>query len=960
MMIWKSLFRTIRKSMGRYLAILSIIALGVGFFAGLRVTQKAMIKTADSYISELELYDFRLISTLGFTEDDVNAFREAKGIKAAEGSVSSDFIYVTDSGSDSVLHAHSLMQNINGLDVISGRLPENADECILDAKYTDESKIGTYIVLSQNNPDNIIDTFAYDKYKVVGIANASAYINFERGTTSLANGSVSGFVYIPAEGFNTDYYTEIYITIPRDGEIYSDEYNDCIENAKGTVEELLAERADIRFEKIYSDAKSEIDDAKAELEENINELDSAQKEIDDGWALYNSKREEAEKLFADTEASLKSARSELDAARAALDAAWADPSSANEQVKAALEAAEKELAGKEAMYAKSVEAYQNAVADANKEFADTEQKLSDSQAELDDAREKINDAQSEIADAENELEKLEPAITYVLERSSNIGYASFENDTSIVSGVAKVFPLFFFLVAALVCITTMTRMVSEQRTENGILKALGYNSSAIAGQYLFYAGSASVIGCVIGFFIGSKFLPMALWQVYNIMYSIARPIEFVLDWQLFALCSLLYLFCALGATWLVCYRDLSESSAELIRPKAPAAGKRILLEHINFIWKHIKFLHKVSIRNILRYKKRMFMMIIGIGGCTALLIAGFGISDSIKPVIDNQYNEIELYDASVSFMDSMDEYDRNKFVEEIGDAAESVLFLHTENSDIITKNGSKQIKAVVFTQEPVDFISLHSKKEAIPFPKKGEAVINYRFASENGISKGDTIELIGDDYRKVSVVISGIFDNYVYDYIYVCAETYEEQLSYTPECNAAYVNFPDGKDAKSAGAAILSADGVANVSLIDDMKARVDSMLESIDYIVLIVLVCAGALAFIVLYNLTNITITERTREIATLKVLGFYQREQHYYVFRENIVLTAISALCGIPMGIALLYYVMAQIKISTIYFGCHIEILSYVFAILITFLFTIIVDLTLTSKTKRINMAEAMKAIE
>ena len=321
MMIWKSLFRTIRKSMGRYLAILSIIALGVGFFAGLRVTQKAMIKTADSYISELELYDFRLISTLGFTEDDVNAFREAKGIKAAEGSVSSDLIYVTDSGSDSVLHANSLMQNINGLDVISGRLPENADECILDAKYTDESKIGTYIVLSQNNPDNIVDTFAYDKYKVVGIANASAYINFERGTTSLANGSVSGFVYIPAEGFNTDYYTEIYITIPRDGKIYSDEYNDCIENAKGIVEALLAERADIRFEKIYSDAKSEIDDAKAELEENINELDSAQKEIDDGWALYNSKREEAEKLFADTEASLKSARSELDAARAALDAA---------------------------------------------------------------------------------------------------------------------------------------------------------------------------------------------------------------------------------------------------------------------------------------------------------------------------------------------------------------------------------------------------------------------------------------------------------------------------------------------------------------------------------------------------------------------------------------------------------------------------------------------------------------
>ena len=580
--------------------------------------------------------------------------------------------------------------------------------------------------------------------------------------------------------------------------------------------------------------------------------------------------------------------------------------------------------------------------------------------EIADGQAEIDNAQKELDDARAELDDIEPATVYTLDRGSNLGYASLKNDTAIVSGVAKVFPLFFFLVAALVCITTMTRMVSEKRTENGVLKALGYGSGAIAGQFLFYAGSASVVGCVIGFLLGSRYLPMALWQVYRIMYSIQRPITFVLDWKLFFLCTALYLLCALGATWLVCRRDLRESSAQLIRPKAPTPGKRIFLERIGFLWKHIKFLHKVSIRNILRYKKRMFMMIVGIGGCTALLLTGFGIRDTIQPVVDRQYNEIEYFDASVSFMDTADAAVQAEFVEQTADVAENIAFLHTQNVDAATENGNKAINLVVFTGELTDFVSLHDGKTAIDFPEEGEAVVNYRFASENDLSVGDTVELVGDDYKALTVTVSAVFDNYIYDYIYVSADTCAAQWGQAPECNTAYVNFAEGQETNAAGAVLLGADHVSHVTLTADMRTRVGSMLDSLDYIVLIVLVCAGALAFIVLYNLTNITITERTREIATLKVLGFYQREQNSYVFRENIVLTGISALCGIPMGIALLRYVMAQIKISTIYFGCRLAWESYLLAVLITFAFTFIVDLALTSKTRRINMAEAMKAIE
>ncbi|MGN1445917.1 MAG: FtsX-like permease family protein [Eubacteriales bacterium] len=953
-MLWKSILRTIRKSLGRYLAILAIIALGVGFFAGLRVTRDAICETANQYIEELNLFDFRLVSTLGFTEEDVAAFRELEGIESVQGSVSADLIYRREDGSDAVLHAHTLTEGINGVDILYGRLPQAPNECVLDARYADESRIGETICLSDSNSQDTFDTFAYREYTIVGLCNASAYINFERGSTALGNGSVSGYIYLPLEGFSVDYYTEIYLTLPPSGDMYSDQYQAAVDAMRVSVEDLLDRRAYARYDGIVSEAREAIDNAQAELEEKRQELKDAQAEIDRGWeALRN-----AEAALADSKRQLDDARTQLDNGWAALEAAKANSILTQDQ----LDAMEAELNKKEADYTAGLAAYEQAVRDAEEGFPEAEQELKDAQAEVDEALPQIEEAGGEIDNAMSDLDSVKPATVYTLDRSSNVGYASLENDTAIVSGVARVFPLFFFLVAALVCITTMTRMVGEMRTENGVLKALGYGNGAIIGQYLFYAGSASVVGCVAGFLVGSRFLPMALWQVYKIMYSIDRPVAFVLDFGLFALCSVLYLFCALGATWLVCHRDLRESAAQLIRPKAPAAGKRILLERVGWLWRHIKFLHKVSIRNILRYKKRMVMMIIGIGGCTALLLTGFGIRDSIQPVVTYQYSEIQLYDAAVSFMEPLDAEGQAAFSDAVAGVSQHVVYLHTGSVDLVTGDGSGSVNLVAFDSDLSDFVNLHDGKEPLPFPGPGEAVVDYRFAQEHGVSVGDTVELrdSGLTLAPVTVTVTGIFDNYIYDYIYVSADTLTAAWGEAPEKNTAYVNFAAGQDEKAAGAVLLGADGVATVMLSSDMETRVSSMLESLNYIVLIVLVCAGALAFIVLYNLTNITITERTREIATLKVLGFYQKEQHAYVFRENLVLTGISALCGIPMGIGLLHYVMAQIKISTMYFGCRLSPLSYLFAILITFIFTAVVDMALTAKIKHINMAEAMKAIE
>lgn len=959
-MLVKIVLRTIRKSIGRYLAIFSIIALGVGFFAGLRVTEESMRKTLDGYLKELNLYDFKLVSTLGLTDEDAEAFAALDGVKEARGSYSADFIYLTETGSDSVLHAHTLLDGVNGMDLVSGIFPESADECVLDNALSGTVSIGDEIVFSENNSEETFDSFAYSSYKVTGFVNASEYFHFDRGSTSLAGGSVSGYAYMLPEGFTADYYTELYLTIPSDAEIYSDEYNEALDSLRGSAEDLLNERADIRYNDIYSEAKSETDKAQAELDDKKNELEQAQAELEDGWAQYRSERAAAEERLAATKQELDSAKSEIDAGRSELEAAKADPSAQLPEVAAQLEAAENALNQSEKEYEQGLAAYNEAAAEAQAGFEETEKKLSDSQKEIDDALPELEDAQQEIDDAAAQLAEIKPATVYVLDRSSNVGYASFENDINIVSGVAKVFPLFFFLVAALVCITTITRMVSEQRTENGVLKALGYGGGAVAGQYLFYAGSASAMGCAAGFIIGSRFLPMVLWQVYHIMYSVDRPVVFVLNWGLFAVCTLLYLACALGAAWFVCLKDLKESAAQLIRPKSPEAGKRIIFERITFIWSRLKFLHKVSVRNIMRYKKRMVMMIIGIGGCTALLLTGFGIRDTIQPVIDYQYNEITLYDASVSFLEEIDDEGRNTFSEETESVAEDIIFLRSESVDAQTQKGDQPINLAVFDHAPDGFIDLHDGSRKIAFPEKGEAVINYRFAKENNISVGDELKLRDGELRTLTVTVSDIFDNYFYDYVYLSSETYKEQLSVAPACNTAYVNFKEGQDVRSAGALMLSDDNVASVTASEDMITRIEGMLDSLNYIVLIVLICAGALAFIVLYNLTNITITERTREIATLKVLGFYINEQNSYVFRENLILTGVSTLCGIPMGIALLNYVMAQIKISNFYFGCRLSPLSYLWAVLLTFAFTLIVDLALTGKMKHINMAEAMKVIE
>lgn len=1022
----KTTLREIKNSFGRFVAILAIVALGVGFFAGLMVTTPAMVRSGSAYMEEKELFDLRLLSTLGFEKDAVEAFSQGDGVKAAEGAVFTDFLAESQDGEIQVMTAQTLLPVQNQLQLKEGRLPEASNECVVDSNCYTLAAIGTKIRVAGENDADTADLFAHEEYEIVGVAHAVYYANYERGTSTLGNGKVSGFVYLPPEGFDSDFYTEIFVRMNQEYALYGDEYDAAVKNWKDWARPLTETAAGQRYDRILAEANEKIRDAEGELTEKTadarQELADAERKIADGEAeladanekiadgereLADGRREIEENLrtLSDSEAELADGRmqvedgllqlargrEQLEGALAAAQAAYAatqdaESSAAVMQLTAqlqALEAQETELNGRLAQIEegerqaaagrRELAAAQEELAAGETELAENRQKLADAQQDLEEGRqeyedglkeleEKTAEAEEKIADAKAELADLEEPDIYVLGRETNIGYACFENDSSIVAGIARVFPLFFFLVAALVCITTMNRMVEEQRTQIGVLKALGYSEIAIMGKYLFYSGSAALIGCVLGFAAGCIVFPSVIWNAYKIMYHLGE-ISLIFDPALAGISLLVSLLCSMGTTWLCCRYELKSVAAELIRPKSPKSGKRILLEKIPFLWKRLSFLVKVSIRNVLRYKRRFFMMVIGIGGCTALLLTGFGIRDSIMDVAAQQYGEVQLYELGVMLTDPIDDGESPVMQMALENGAREVTIVCEKALDLTGPDAVKAANIVIpkYPEEMGKYISLHTEDKApLAWPQKGEAIINRKLAEKCGIRVGDEVSLRNEDGERLTVKVTGLCRNFVYNYVYISPDTWEADNGSAPEYKSLYVNVSADADVRALSEKLLGCDGVSAISDSQDFTERVANMMSSLDYIVVLIVFCAGALAFIVIYNLTNINITERIREIATIKVLGFYPNETASYVFRENVVLTAIGALVGLFLGIFLHRFVIEQIDVDMITFDIRILPLSYLWSILLTFVFMVVVDLAMYLKLERINMAESLKSIE
>lgn len=592
-------------------------------------------------------------------------------------------------------------------------------------------------------------------------------------------------------------------------------------------------------------------------------------------------------------------------------------------------------------------------------WEDYEQAKQDAEKELADAEQELKDAEEELLDARDEVDSMDTPELTILDRNSNVGYNNLDSSSDIVAGVSRVFPVFFILIAALVCITTMTRMIDEERTQIGTLKALGYTDREIMNKYLIYSGSGAVLGCALGIAAGSTIFPQILWKAYCIMLSIQPNVVLTVNWPLSLAVLVTYTAIMLFVTWWCCHKTLAENPAELIRPKAPEAGKQIFVEKLPF-WKRISFLNKVTIRNIFRYKQRLAMMLIGIGGCTALLLTGFGLRDSISNVAAYQFENVTKYDMSVYFREEPSERQQDKFIKAVEHDASNRMFYHQSSVEVDFDNRVKEVYLLSGGDEMTEFIDFHKGETPLSLPGKNQVLLSSGVAENLGIRQGDEVILRNSDLEELHLTVSDIYDNHVYNYAIVSPETITEQWGREPEYQMAFICMKDGADVHALSAAISDLSFVMNVAVSEDLAESVGRMMDALDMVIWVIVFCAGLLAVTVLYNLTNININERIREIATIKVLGFNASETAAYVFKENLALTVVGTLLGLVFGKLLLIFVMSQIKIDMVWFTVLTEPVSYLWSIGLTLLSALVVDFVFYFRLDKINMAEALKSVE
>ncbi len=972
---FKNIRRTIFQSMGRYIAIFAIIALGVGFFAGVKNTKGSMMLTCNEYVNRYNMYDFRIVSTYGFTEEDVSAVSDVEQVSEAEGSVTADFFSEDRIGNSIIIRAHSITDKVNKVDLLKGRMPESDDECVADSHFFRESDIGKTLEVTSENSKQTSDALTYKEYKIVGIVNSPYYMmKTDRGTTSLGDGKIEAYVYMPAKGFTSQYFTELFAVSEKQGFVFSDEYYSNIAKTEDAVINAAESMASKRYQQAVDEAQLEIDEGQQEIDEGrqrlkeeknsvYGQLNSAKNTLDEQSSQMNSSREQINSQkdsLNSQKQQVVSAIAEVKQQIESLDPQA--PAETEETLKTQLLQLEENLSQIEGGLEEVSEGEKKldlAEGQIKNGYSDYYSNKSKAERSFASAEAELSNGQTEINKAKEDLENFEKPEIFVQDREDNLGFGSFESNADIVDSIAKIFPVFFFLIAALVCSTTMSRMIDEERTQIGALSALGYTPGRIMLKYMIYSGSAAILGCAVGFFAGSKYFPSFIWKAYGMMFGFA-PLEFYFNWKLALVSLAVSLLCSTGTTYLACRGQLKHMPAEILRPKAPKAGKRIFLERVRFIWKHMKFLHKVSARNIFRYKKRMIMMILGIGGCTSLVLAGFGINDSVAGIADHQYSEIEKYHMTVAFEQSGEDL-KKRFEDEYGKELSNAALLQQTSVNAKGPDANKSCSLMISDDRDIlKAVNFTEDGKKISYPGKGEALINNKLAEMLGVKAGDTIELNYDDTKTATLKVAGIYKNYVSNYIYINEETYQQDMGKAYEPSVLFVSFKDGIDIHNISESINEFDGVIGISINEDAKSRVDDMMVSLNYIIILVIGCAGALAFIVLFNLGNINITEREREIATIEVLGFYPRETGSYVFRENFILVLLGIAAGLPSGFALHKFIMSRIVVDAVSFNEVIEPVSFGLTVVVVLGFAFIVDVILRQKLKRINMAEALKSAE
>ena len=779
------------------------------------------------------------------------------------------------------------------------------------------------------------------------------------------------------DGMDRDVYQK-YVNIPREKRNEEEQaYVEKWENLNTQLADIQEQKAQLEDKK--KDLLVQMNQAgfatEADLEAQITSLTKQNADLD---AKETALLQQEQTLAAQEEELLSAGRqitdgkSQIAAARSQLDSTKSQITDGKAQILSAwallnekedtLNASKAQLASGEQELADGRSEYEQAAKEA-------EEQITDGQAKITDGEKQLTDAKQQIADAKAEIKKIENPKWYVQTREDALTeYQGYGDNADRMRSIGKVFPVLFFLVAALISLTTMTRMVEEQRVQIGTMKALGYGKAAIAGKYIGYALIATLGGSIFGVLIGEKILPLVIIYGYMILYKHLPAILLPYHMSYALQASGIAVACTLIATIASCYKELAAEPAELMRPAAPKQGKRILLERIGIIWKHLNFTWKSTVRNLIRYKKRFFMTIFGIGGCMALMVVGFGLKDCIYEIVSLQYEKVQFYDATTYMSDDISEENGQQiqeYLDQNTDVKETIE-VHMQKIDVKSASGKKTLYLMVPSDDEKieDFLSFHSRtnKDEVYSLKKDEVILTEKIASLLNVKVGDQLTIEDKDRGDQTVTIGAICENYMSHYLYLSPEKYEELYGKPIEYNTIIYSVKDGKDdqIEKIGTKLLAMDGVLNVSYTSSIEGRLDDMLRSLNLVIVVLIVSAGMLAFVVLYNLNNINITERQRELATLKVLGFYDGEVASYVYRENILLTIIGSVVGMVLGNFLHRYTILTVEVEEAMFGRQIHWQSYLYSFLFTVAFSLFVNWVMFYKLKKIDMVESLKSVE
>ena len=1081
----KNILREMKSSISRVVSLFGIVALGVMMLTGLMCIAPDMRTAAQKYYVQQNVFDLRVLSTLGLSQSDIDAIAAVDGVDAVQAVKYQDVEgHWTGDEQTTVARLYQLPadpqadtpENMNRLVLLSGRMPEAAGECVVHVMgHGSPVELGTQLTLPEETEEVSGQVFT-----VVGTVQDPLHFSSDSESSTVGDGQLDCILFVPEGTLTADYYTACYIKTENAGlyDNYSNEYQAAVDAVAEKLKAIQSVQCTARREELMDTANDKLTEARAE---------------------YDSQKGEAERQFAEAETKLADAQQQLDAAKAQLEAGEKELAaqkaalpdtmqsgadqlvSSEEQVlefeeqlqqiellvnlkkvadplltyaEAALRNAEKALdeaepededyielrdalakaqaaydniynqlqgyqqqldAGKRQMHKQGLISSPNlsndqlvteakaalrkmklqllqgqlqlttGTASAYTQFDAAQKQLEEGWAEYNagqtqleesrteyesqkaEAEQKLADGLAQLNDAEEQVSQIKKGEWYVLDRTSTMSCVTFAQYADRMDAIARVFPVFFFLVAALVATTTMTRMVDENRLQMGTLKALGYSNAKIAGKYLFYALSASLLGSIAGMAIGFVVFPLIIWYAYQMIFSM--PTFHLHFYPGMAAASVAISAAVIGlATWSACRASLKEKTAALLLPRAPVAGKRIFLEYITPVWKHMSFSQKTTARNLFRYKKRFFMTVLGVAGCTALLLIGFGIQDSILPIVQKQSGELTHNDLTISLSDEKALTTEDGLTDALNgsSAVNSWGAFYVKSTTIYNDAGESASVSVVGAEDDArmtEYVTFRTRvgHEAIPFDDSS-VILTEKTALNLGLEVGDTVYVEDPDGQRVPLTLTGITENYMFTRLYVSDAQLKALVGSSPAWNTVYGLTGCSSEAEyhTLRAKLLGCNYISSVSFTEDTTSMFDNLIVSLNYVVILVIVCAAALAAVVLYNLISVNLAERKKELATIKVLGFHDKEVYRYIFREIELLSLIGSGVGLLLGIPLHKFIILTVEMDQLMFIRSIAPRSYLLAVALTMLFTLVVCFVMRRHVKRISMVESMKAPE